>query len=1181
MREKVESLIKSIFGSRNENRQSTSIRGDNNTVHQTFIVNTNTSPDKSNLLIDAHKTTEVRPESITIEASENDESPEIQKILQYRKIADNGDANTALKLLNDLASQEAYSEGYLSFRLHFNIGVVYQNIGELAQASEALNLAHTKYPESDKSKTAKSFADLIDGKYQDAFDQSSTLAQITGDHQILATTIFFHSAKQLSLKVEREILSKELLESNLSVIVAELEYLRVMSPETYKAALNQAYQSHKDEQTIATFWALNELDDIKRNQAFMLGAKMPDTFEIKVSECAKIFQSEIDSALKRNPPNMLQLPFQANNAAVALRLSGNALAAHNLIERVINTYPNLGEELKQVRASLLLQQDKDDEALALIEQSETHPELQIMASELEAMRGHSEKAIERVNNVINSTNIDELRIRANITKAQISIRSSNQESADQAIEDLRANAQQRPELIHLQSAYDRVFNAKVQNNEPDQHLDEQKKTNEEEKILKSLSDADKWDFITILQVADELFARGCYRECANLLHKRVSLSQESPALSRFCDATIEAGLGTLAQEISESMNTDVKRSVFGIKFDVNVAYLNGEISKAIPLTRKLFENNPKSITSLERYIQSLLRNNDHNRIRRIVSPLKDEEMLGTIDEQRSYVNLLVFCGEIARARKYAYRLYCHNQNDHRAWFALSASFLTHGQITKDDDRLSQGKEVCLDCTVELKKPNGVIQTYTIETDKDLIPLRDVNIAPDHPIATAILGKKVGDLFDWPIAKLKGQASIVSIKHKTLSAFHYCLSRFEEQFPNVAGFKSVSVNFEDSDGLNEMKSLLKQRSDYTQEKAQQYNDSHYPINILAYHLGIDPIDAFLSLKSECGFSPKVTSCTTEEQNKAHKALDEAQSNGIICDATVCYLLLRLDLADAVTESFGSIGITQDTIDIFANRLRNFETSTFLDSETKEKKAGRLAMRNDQLIMTEQSEKEIEDRLAILRSDLNWLNTCCTLVPAVAKTDPANEIIEFRQNEGGKFFDDIFGSDGTDRILISEDYHVRLWAEKFFGVQSAWLQALIQFLEEKRAIDAERTVTSTLELIAIGEHALTTNSARITIAAKMWATGNWSEQQFKEYCSILGQTGADFLSHWDVGFKSIRAFWNYKELSSIKEKATSLLLRNLMRIQPDVMGKILDAAEENLVDVYLREYLRNWRIGHFIT
>lgn len=682
-----------------------------------------------------------------------------------------------------------------------------------------------------------------------------------------------------------------------------------------------------------------------------------------------------------------------------------------------------------------------------------------------------------------------------------------------------------------------------------------------------------------MQAADELFARGYFRECVDLLRDRVSLSKESPALNTLCDACLRGHFGSLAKELNDGLAPGVKNSVFGWKFGANVAYLTGEVAKAVPLTRKLFERNPNSISALDWYVQSLLRTNDRKRIQRLISELDDLDLTGTTQDRRNYVNLLVFCGEIERARSYAYRLFCYNQNDHRAWMALSSSVLALGRPHEASDDLME-TVVRENSTFEVLKPDGEKQTFTIEADEDLFPLRDGNIHPDHPVAQVVINKTQGEEFDWPF-KSAGRAKILSVKHKALAASHMIMERFEERFPETSGFKSVSVNFEEEDGLDEMKAMLKQRSDYSQGKAKEYQEGSYPIYILGFHLGIDPIEALIGLYSDCGISPKVSSCTHADQNRANSALNIAQEKGIIADASACYLMRRLGIEREVEQAFGAVGVTQETIDIFSRRLHDAENSGFIDSESGKRKAGSIAFRDNQIVLSELTEEEFDGKIEVMRSDLEWIKSECKLIPSVAKTDPNDVIIRFRQEKGGRFFDDIFAAYGSDRVLISDDFNLRQWADGLFEIRSAWMQALLFHLEENGNLPVQTSVKSTILLCQIGETALSTNSERIITATKMFSSGEISEAEYKAFCSLLGQAGADMKSHVEVAVSAISALWDFRTLSPERERATSIILRCLVRLQEGNTRRVLDTVETILRGCDASRYIAGWRVGHFLT
>jgi tetratricopeptide (TPR) repeat protein len=1176
------SFISDLLSKPRQNTQSANINGNNNSVEQKIYVSVDAGDSVNREWLTQAIPSPTPKTQIydNLAAEEKSDQDEIKRIIEYRRIADEGDAETALKLLHNLQTDKRYSAGHVAFRLNFNIGIIQVNIGELEAASVSLRKAYTYATENKKAEAGLALADLNDGQNNEALERAKGLIEHEGDHQNLAVVIAFHAAANLG--VEFDITNYSIQEpDNQDVVSAGLEYTRIVHPDIYSKALDDTFRSHPTNGSVALMWARAVLDDVQQNQAFLLGAKSSDAFDEQLSKSAEILRDDLDSALKHRPPNKLLLPSQAHNAAIALRLAGNVAGAAKLLDKVLEDYPTIAAELAQIRGVLFLQEDRDHDAFLLIEPFHEIPELQVMASEIEAKMGRYTEALKRINEALKKSMPDGLRTTALLTKARIAINSSNRAAADEAVEELTANSPSSLELILIQSAYSRAFDLLMERDEVEQiPIVEKEKTEADRNLLNSLSKADEWDFSTILQAADELLARGYYRECAHLLRNRVSFSKESPALHTLCEACVRGGLGTLAKEILKNLAPDVKNSVFGWKFIANVSYLHGEISKAVPVTRKLFENNNRSISALEWYVQSLLRLNKKNRICRVVSELNDDELVGTIGEKREYVNLLVYCGEISRARSYAYQLFCENRNDHRAWMALSSSVLAFGEPPETTDDLHL-LEVGTDAAFEVLRADGKSETYIIEEDKQLFPLRDENITLDHPISKAAMGKKEGETFIWPFDKKDETVKINIIKHKTLDAFHHILRRFEVQFPDAAGFKSVTIETNQDGGLDEMKALLQQRAEYAQQKSKEYKDGSYPLPILGFHLGIDPIDAFLGLWRECNVSPKVSSCSHVDQDNADSALKKARDSGIIADAVACYLLRRLEIEKCTEDEFGRIGVTQTTIDIFAQRLQEAEHSSFVEAEDGTRRTSTIAVHDGNLIMSETTEDEVNSKIELLRSDLYWLEHECTLLPTVAKTDPSDEVIRFRNQNGGRFLDDIFAADGSDRLLLSDDFHLRQWASGLFGVQAAWIQALLFHLEEAGRIDTKMVVRCTIHLIGLGEETLSLNAHRLVTATLMLSTGELNDSEFDQYCALLGQPGAEMRSHIPVAVSAISEIWSRRTLIQYREKATSIILRKLIRNQSENYKEILDIIGRLVRNPNLIEYIRGWRKGHFLV
>lgn len=195
--------IKSFFqSSGSKSTQSVEVTGDNNTVQQNInniIVTDLDDGLKRELLARAESSPpSLGHRAFASEGLEGDDREEIKRILEYRQLANEGDSATAIALLEKLGADARYATGYFAFRLHFNIGVVHQNIGELENASASLRAAHKHCPEDYKAQTGLAFADLLDREYGQALERASSLLDVEGGHRNLAACILLHAAKSLN-----------------------------------------------------------------------------------------------------------------------------------------------------------------------------------------------------------------------------------------------------------------------------------------------------------------------------------------------------------------------------------------------------------------------------------------------------------------------------------------------------------------------------------------------------------------------------------------------------------------------------------------------------------------------------------------------------------------------------------------------------------------------------------------------------------------------------------------------------------------------------------------------------------------------------------------------------------------------------------------------------------------------
>jgi hypothetical protein len=215
----------------------------------------------------------------------------------------------------------------------------------------------------------------------------------------------------------------------------------------------------------------------------------------------------------------------------------------------------------------------------------------------------------------------------------------------------------------------------------------------------------------------------------------------------------------------------------------------GELKAAVPIARKLHERDPASLSTVEAYVQALLRSDQRHRISRFVRGLNDHDLKGSIEQFSNHVKLLVFCGELTRARNLAYEKYVENRNSPDTWMALSASVLAFGRPVGVSDEFPDDLSG-VDFSFDIRRESGKVQKFTIESNDRLRQYNTDAIPPNHQIAECLRGKSTGGVIVWPSTAKTENAVIVDRKHKALDAFHEVTRRFEDKFPHAQGFKSV-------------------------------------------------------------------------------------------------------------------------------------------------------------------------------------------------------------------------------------------------------------------------------------------------------------------------------------------------------------------------------------------------------
>ena len=149
-----------------------------------------------------------------------------------------------------------------------------------------------------------------------------------------------------------------------------------------------------------------------------------------------------------------------------------------------------------------------------------------------------------------------------------------------------------------------------------------------------------------------------------------------------------------------------------------------------------------------------------------------------------------------------------------------------------------------------------------------------------------------------------------IRHKYVARLHYVLEHHETQFPEILGFRRITVDFERAGGLDALIAQLKARHDWIQEEMNRYLNGPMQIGVFAHRIGMDTIEVGAGLASH-GARLKVAAGNFEEREAADRAIRSNGRRGCVLDLLAFWTAWRIGALKAVRATCGPIHLPQSS------------------------------------------------------------------------------------------------------------------------------------------------------------------------------------------------------------------------------------------------------------------------------
>jgi hypothetical protein len=422
-------------------------------------------------------------------------------------------------------------------------------------------------------------------------------------------------------------------------------------------------------------------------------------------------------------------------------------------------------------------------------------------------------------------------------------------------------------------------------------------------------------------------------------------------------------------------------------------------------------------------------------------------------QQLQYAHVLKRNGLTAQAFRLGYETARRAKRDPSVHLAYVGLILSTQKFEPFDVELVE-----IDQGFVFEAENGERRTFVVESEELLDDLN--SIPPDHPIAKAAIGKRVGDtleISEGPYTKTAGH--IVSVRHKYLLLNDDLMLYFNQRFPDHRGLFRVPVGLEGSKpDFSALMHALEDLDSRQGSVSNQYAENRLPLPVTAKMLGEHPIRAWGKLS---GRRAGIIVCdgNSEEIEAAAQILHD--SAGLMMEPITLNLIHELGVGDALVRIGLPLGVTGSTIESVEGLIE--ELAIHHDGMKS------LGTREDQLILTEIPAEAMARYLEGLKGLVNWVREHCEEVPAIAETDLPKDARRLGGAIDRSLMDTVIAARARGWTLLSDDLHFRRIA-KLLGVNGVWMQPTLDIALEKKALDDDAYDDAVIKL-ALMNHEFT--------------------------------------------------------------------------------------------------------------
>lgn len=1071
-----------------------------------------------------------------------------REIDEYRDLFRSGNPRTALGSLSRLMERLPKSaSNRVRFRLHTNIGAAKFCLGDEEGAAQYYLSAIEFDPDDKLGRANVILAHLIRGDTPKAIETGRKALEDDPTNEYAAAYLAQACVGDATMATPDALIPEDLL-NNEDVIIGRIAFHRWRNnPEWRELALQQTLNDETST-ALKRFIAEAVLDKLFEMDGYAAGAKpLGDQPQIPLEDVADILSEIWEKDLQSDAaPRDSALP---KNLAHAKFLQAKLEEAHKIANRALEYFP---EDLALLKLDVVsgsdLEQQVNSSSLSKIENDD---EGALISAEEWLSTGQHKQALQILENHDWGESPEPYRLRSRILAIECQI--AAKEETQGIVGSARSLLADFPDSPIAYCLIDQALQGSSIESDEDPLTD----------AIEAVSD--RTAFVEILQLCKSLFRKSRFQDVCDLLEDKVDFTRDSGSLRLLLSAAINAARRNLTSSILDNIINDVAEDPFYQRIRAVHLMNVGDLKTAGPIVEKYLAQRPKDLELTYFFVTSCIRQGDEQKAAEILegdlSHLEGPAIL-----KMQLCLLFSRFGHHDNAMKMGYGTLLENIRDPSVLEAYAGLVFS---ISKKAPRLFEKDEVEIDAAFTIQDGDEN-HTLIIEPDPTLRSSSET-VSPDHKIATAAQGLKVGETFSTS-SRMGTETTwtVTQIVHKYLKQHYSILEHFSTQFPGQGGPERIKMEANDPKPILDS---LDRRQDSVKTGFEQYASSNLPLRFLGRILGGDPIETYHGLL-RCGRQFKVAIGTAEERHTAIASVRGSVGQGCIIDALTLSLIIRLNIFGAVRNLFGDIGITQSTRDIFLQRLEEIkahEGDTFTVMYAQDGK----------YFWDERTPEQVHELITIAQSDLDFITSNCGVLPATGVRDVSPKYNEVMRDVDATFFDDALASQGSGRILLVEDFGYRVLGASEFSINTTWLQPTLMVCHEKELVSDNEYIDSIINLCEAG-HDYISVDARILLRASSLDPAN-QRDRFEAVLSSLSNPNADLPSHFKVYAQFLRVIWASRPTDLKTAVQTGMVLDRIMQhAGTDALGHIgVLKGMIPRIAIGFHEYVKHWCVGHFLV